>query len=336
MTIESFCNVILNLQYSDIASVPSQKNYKQFEIPKKRGKRVISYLSDESELYLLQKSLNTCFLSKQVTPTCVKGFKKGENYIAYLEPHVGAKYFLRIDIANFFPSITEDCISSGLSNIINCDDMEDKKEIIDFIVDIVSYNGSLPQGAPTSPAISNIVMARLDQRILKYAQMFNITYTRYADDILFSSVNFDFELKKWFIKKIKNILASKNFFLNYSKIKYSEDEISLSGYVISKYGIRLSRNRLSDIRRTITFSRDNYETAKQDKVLFLQEANQLQLKHRDLNIYPFSSVFQFVQYLCGYRSYLISFLEHDIEPHFKKNIKKLLKSIEKQIENYYT
>ena len=280
-------------------------------------------------------SLNI-FLNRQVTPVCVKGFKKGENYITYLEPHVGAKYFLRVDISNFFPSITEEKISEGISNIVNCQDESEKEKIIDFIVDIVSYNGSLPQGAPTSPAVSNIVMAKLDQRILKYAQVFDVEYTRYADDILFSSRNFNFKTKKWFIKKIKYILASQEYFLNYSKVKFGENEISLSGYVVSQNGIRLSRHRLYDIKHVISFSKNNYKTAKTNTELFLQLLNKLQLRHRDLKNYPFVTVFQFVQYLCGYRSYLISFLEHDIEPHFKKNIKKLLKSIEKQIENYYT
>lgn len=101
-------------------------------------------------------------------------------------------------------------------------------------------------------------------------------YTRYADDMLFSSETFDFN-KKWFVRKIKYILNSIELKLNYSKLKISNDEISLNGYVISKDGIRLSRSRLSDIRHILSFSERNYNVAKTDNEKFILEANKLQL-----------------------------------------------------------
>ena len=201
----------------------------------------------------MQKNFSKHFLEKQQLPVCVKGFIKGESYISYLESHVGSKYFMRIDIKDFFPSITEKKIKDIFSNLISLETKDDNKNILDLISEITTYNGVLPQGACSSPMISNIIMMRIDQRILKYCQMLGVSYTRYADDLLFSSKSFDFKNKKWFLKKVKHILYSQNFTVNYNKIKYGEKEISLNGYVVSDLGIRLSRERLADLKKHFLF-----------------------------------------------------------------------------------
>lgn len=333
MTIESFCSLIWNIPYSEVIEDISKQDYKQFEIPKKNGVRKINYLEESSPLHLLQKKLSKSFLSRQSLPMPAKGFKKGENYISYLEPHVGSVYYLRIDIADFFPSITEKTIKDELLNIIKAQTKEDRKKIVELICDITTLDGHLPQGASTSPMMSNIVMARIDQRILKYCQIFNITYTRYADDMLFSSTSFDFN-KKWFLKKIKYILGSHRFKLNYSKFKKGYNELSLNGYVISKNGIRLSRNRLSDIRHILSFAKNHYTLSNTDCNKFLEEVNKLNLKHRDLTLYPYRTLFQFIQYICGYRAFLISFVNEHDKTSFQKNLQKLINRAEEIILLY--
>ena len=153
-------------------------------------------------------------------------------------------------------------------------------------------------------------MARLDQRILKYCQILNIRYTRYADDLLFSSQSFNFQEKKWFLKKIKYILGTHQFRINYSKNKYGDKQIILNGYVLSNTGLRVSRNRLSDVRHVCSFVNNNYSLLENgDSEVFLTKANQLKLQHRDLQKYPYKSVFQLAQYLCGYRAFLISLID---------------------------
>ena len=102
MTTESFCNMVWDLSYSKVLKSISKSDYKEFIIPKKNGVRKINYLPKTSMFFSVQKGLAR-YLEKQEYPTCVKGFRKGENYLSYLEPHVGAKYFLRVDIKDFFP-----------------------------------------------------------------------------------------------------------------------------------------------------------------------------------------------------------------------------------------
>ena len=112
------------------------------------------------------------------------------------------------------------------------------------------------------------------------------------------------------------------------------DEISLNGYVISKNGLRISRGRIWDIRHVLGFAKDNIEIFKNDKNDFLAKLNSLKLRHRNLEVFPFNTVFQFLQYLCGYRAFLLSFLNFELEPNFKKNLLKLVKKIEKIISKY--
>ena len=179
-------------------------------------------------------------------------------------------------------------------------------------------------------------MVRIDQRITKYCQVFDIRYSRYADDLLFSSAKFDFKNRRWFLKKIKYILSSQNLNLNYSKIKFGEDVLVLNGYTISDNGICLSRSRLSDIRHVVAFAKKNHgliETYGSEK--FLLEANKLSLRHRDLSEYPFRTVFQFVQYMCGYRAFLISLVDFDYEETpFQKQLQHLIRKLETQIARY--
>lgn len=332
-TIESFCNAIWETSYAKVSLNILKDDYSEFEIPKKDGKRKISYLDKDSGLWSLQHKLLINFLNKQDLPVCVKGFKKGENYRSFLAEHIGAKFFLRIDISSFFPSITEKQIKSELARLIICNSDEDKEKLLGLLCDITTLNGSLPQGACTSPAISNLVMARIDQRITKYCQVFDVRYTRYADDMLFSSHVFDFDKKKWFLKKIKYILSSQDLKLNYSKIKFSQDQLVLNGYVISGDGIRLSRNRLSDIRHAVSFASKNYMLIQNsESQKFLQEVNKLPLQYRNLVDYPFKTVFQFVQYMCGYRAFLISLVDQNYaETSFQKQVQRLIRKLEIQI-----
>ena len=332
-TIESFCNSVWGTPHAKVLQSIDKDDYEEFEIPKKNGTRTISYLNRESELWKLQNNLLVNFLDKQNLPTCVKGFKKGESYKSFLAEHIGAKHLLRIDIEAFFPSITYEQIKSEFSNIIFCTQDEEKDSLLDLISDVVTLNETLPQGACTSPSVSNIVMARIDQRILKYCQVFGIRYTRYADDLLFSSADFCFSEKKWFIKKIKHILYFQNLKLNYSKLKFGQDELVLNGYIISSTGIRLSRKRLSDIRHVVSFVKQNFHliTASSPE-LFISKANKLPLTHRDLSGHPFNTIFQLVQYMCGYRAFLISMVDNNFaSTPFQKELQRLIRRIENGI-----
>lgn len=118
-TQESFCNAVWGTTFIKIDGSYSKDDYKDFSIPKKGGIRNLSYLPKSSSLYALQTKLLHCFLTKISLPTCVIGFRRNESYKSYLSPHVGNTYFLRIDIKDFFPSITDKLIASELACVLS-------------------------------------------------------------------------------------------------------------------------------------------------------------------------------------------------------------------------
>lgn len=200
-TVESFCNSVWGASYAKVLSNVSKDGYKEFQIPKKGGMRTISYLERGAPLGRLQRCLLNNFLERQDIPVCVKGFRKGESYRSFLYEHIGSRFFLRLDIADFFPSITAEWIKNELSGLLVCDSNEGKDDLLNLIADIVTLEDKLPQGACTSPVVSNLVMARIDQRITKYCQAFHMRYTRYADDLLFSSDDFCYSEKSGLSEK---------------------------------------------------------------------------------------------------------------------------------------
>ena len=298
--------------------------YTTYEVPKKAGFRTISGINKDCELYLMQKNLCTYFLSTIPLPSPVIGFVKEESYISYLTPHIGKRFFLRIDIKNFFDSINSSSIRKGFSEFFSSDD----KAALDIFVQLCTLNNKLPQGAVTSPAISNIVFRYIDQRILKYCQSFNniyennktkrecIKYTRYADDLLFSSNVVNFEKKPFFIGMIISILKDNGFQVNKSKTRCSINQISMSGFVLGE-GIHLSRNKLHELNhilyffgKTKTYTNKKYRVDSQmlTSPNWLEEVNKLCIKDSHGNDKYFKNIEDILNYLCGYRSFLISII----------------------------
>lgn len=308
------------LQYSkeNIENIIKDKErfYTEKSIPKKNGYRTLFCMNKNSSLGKVQQNLRTNFLNKISVPDYVYGFVPNHSYKDFLSPHINKKYYIRLDIKNFFDSITTDILREVFSYYFQVKDPINSI-LLDQFTELITLNGRVPQGAITSPIISNIVFRQLDLRIKRYCDKLNVTYTRYADDLLFSSnnpyihhkVNKDF-----FIKKIKYILSNKGFKLNKDKVRYDKDFISLNGFVIEN-NIRLSRKKLKSLSGVL-FVLDKYRHKFVIEEV-LQEINKLELKE------GLSSILDVIYYLAGYRAFLIQLLDKkDLEnPDNKKNLR---------------
>lgn len=192
--VESVC-ILTGLSKGDLETIANkaQRTYRKYDIPKKRtGLRRIYHPAKETKL--LQYAATDLLLSKMPVHAAAVGFIPGlkSPLKVNAERHAANPYFLRVDFRDFFPSIRPldffAALDAALPTIgirVNDDDREFLEKIL-----FVSYHGGifgLPVGAPTSPIVSNLVMLSLDGEIQTLAEEFDAIYTRYADDLVFST-----------------------------------------------------------------------------------------------------------------------------------------------------
>ena len=124
--------------------------------------------------------------------------------------HINKNIVVNVDISNFFPNSKKDIVWSTLYKYLkNSYDISS----IRFIHELSCYRESLPQGAPTSPTISNLIMNDFDKKLNKVCEMKNISYTRYADDLTFSGDASSISILPF----VKDLLSSKGYMLDPKK-----------------------------------------------------------------------------------------------------------------------
>lgn len=329
---EHFFEEVINTTEEDLIKALSEKDkiYYSYEIPKKNGKRRIYVLDEKSSLYKIQRRLSKNFINNIMLTESCYGFKKGYNYMDFLEPHIsffGKKYYLRLDIKDFFESISYDFLSETISYYIK-ENEEEKKKLINYIKEIVTYNDKVVQGAITSPAISNIVFRQLDIRIERYCRKLNVEYSRYADDLLFSSSSKVIH-SKGFLSTINKIISSKGFNLNYSKVRRGIGEISLNGYVIGN-SIRISRKKLEQVSRVL-FYVENTRIDKKKRKEYINALNEkIEIETKD-NKLKFSGIYSLINYLTGNRAFLICICRYIDDKRNKEKVERIINRLEKVI-----
>lgn len=199
--------------------------YIQFYIKKRNGSvREISTPRDKGYMMLL-KQINLVLKSIYQPAEYVMGFCDGKSIVTNARLHINKNYIFNVDIKDFFSSITRHMVEKSLcqpplnfsyaiSHLISglCCIRRNENE-----TKYVSY--VLPQGAPTSPILSNIVCQALDRKLFGLARRFNLTYSRYADDITFSSMHNVYHEGSEFRLELKRIINSQGFQLNESKTR---------------------------------------------------------------------------------------------------------------------
>lgn len=190
----------------------SYKFYKRRSIPKKNGKLRFLYEPNQ-KIKAIQYWILRHILSKVHPSSHATAYIKGKSIKNNISPHQNNRYFLNLDIKEFFPSIKFVNIEY-LFETIGYNKHQSK-----ILALLCTCNSTLPQGAITSPAISNLVISRLDRRISGYCSNKNIIYTRYADDLTFSSNNRNILNNSSEI--LKNIIYSEHFDINEEKTRFT-------------------------------------------------------------------------------------------------------------------
>lgn len=228
--------------------------YNTFEIPKKSGgfriinapveklKKIQIKLRDS--LYIIH---NEYMETNNITELVSHGFQRNKSIITNAYIHKKKRYILNIDIANFFPSLNFGRVQGYFykNKVFNF-----SKEAATIIAQLTCYEGKLPQGAPTSPFISNLIFNIVDMHIIKLANRYKLDYTRYADDMTFSTNNKRFiKDYKEFVKKITKILKKNGFAINEKKtrLEYFSLRQEVTGITVNDK-LNASRNFIDQTR----------------------------------------------------------------------------------------
>ncbi len=163
-------------------ALSEDQKYKTFCIPKRNGgEREIS--APISAIKTIQRRLSDYIYQHYEVKSCAHGFAKGRNVVSNATRHRNRRWVVNVDLKDFFPSIHFGRVRGVfLAHPFNC-----SEEAATLLAQICCHQGRLPQGAPTSPIVSNIVCRQLDNRLLDFAKANKLVYTRYADDISFST-----------------------------------------------------------------------------------------------------------------------------------------------------
>jgi retron-type reverse transcriptase len=153
--------------------------YHRFEVPKRTGgTRTIQ--APAAPLKAMQRRILHKLLRRLKSHPCATGFERGHSIVTNAQPHVGQELVLKLDIRDFFGSTTVQRVERYLYKIgWNADAAA-------LLLRLCTHEEALPQGAPTSPRLSNLVNHRLDARLFALAQARGLAYSRYADDMTFS------------------------------------------------------------------------------------------------------------------------------------------------------
>jgi hypothetical protein len=172
-------------------------HYVTFAIPKRRGgERLI--MAPKNRLKAVQRALNAMLVSKLPVSAYAHGFRSGRSVRSNAQPHVGKQVVLRLDLKDFFPAIHFGrvrglLVSLGYSypvattlGALMTEAPRQPVRVGERTLYPPVGSRSCPQGAPTSPGLSNAVVMKLDHRLAGLARKHGFDYTRYADDLTFS------------------------------------------------------------------------------------------------------------------------------------------------------
>ena len=241
-------------------SLHSSKYYKKFKILKKNNKER-EICAPNAKLKLVQKWLLINIFSKLVVSNQAMAFKKGINGIKLnASMHNKNLYILQIDLVDFFTSIKQKQVFKLLRR------KGYNGKISAIITSLCTYNGCLPQGGITSPIISNLICNSLDKRLVGLCSKRDINYSRYADDMTFSS-NEKSSLKR-IVPIITDIIKQEGFAINKEKTRFScpGSRKVITGVNINSNELKAKKELKRQVRAMIHKSIMQQEYEQNDKI----------------------------------------------------------------------
>ena len=233
----------LDHQYVLSMAYSAERFYRHFVIKKANGKNREIY-EPLPDLKFVQHWILSNILEKCHVSNYAKAFIKGRTLKHNARFHRSQSVVVTMDIKDFFPSIKIFDVFSIYK------EMGYRDNVAWFLAHLCCHKNVLPQGAPTSPYLSNIRLLKLDEAIVKYASEKKIRYTRYADDLTFSG---DLNPHK-VISKISQLVYAEGFQINSKKtrIAYQNARQEVTGIVVNSH-MQVSKEQRKSIRQQVYY-----------------------------------------------------------------------------------
>ena len=244
-----WCAALLGVEVNRLEEILNNVSghYQEFWMRKRSGGyRMIS--APDKDLQAIQSTIYSRILSSVtiVHPAAV-GFRCGRSVVDNAAPHLGKRYVLKMDIHDFFGSIRSPRVRQTFKKIGYTENVSK------VLGALCCLHRHLPQGAPTSPALSNIVGYEMDRKLAALAAEYGLTYTRYADDLTFSGDVFP---KEQIIPQVKRIIRDEKFEPNHKKTHFmnqSSRKIITGVSVASGVKLTIPKSKKREIRKNVYF-----------------------------------------------------------------------------------
>ena len=176
----------------------------------------------------IQTKIKNNILKEIRMPDFIQGGVKGRDNISNANYHKGNKYFFTTDLINFFPSIKYKDVYAMFIKFGFSQDVSSK------LTKLTTFNYSVPQGIPTSTFIANLVTLSADNSFLKLCKIHELKYTRFVDDLSFSSKR-DF---KELVPEIMKIISESEFRVNHKKTHYKIGPKDITGIIVKNNSVK--------------------------------------------------------------------------------------------------
>lgn len=247
--------LLLDEQFVSTIAITASKRYKKFILPKKGGGYREIY-EPSQELKSIQKCLLDTFLSELPVHESAFAYKRGSNIKKHADVHVKNNFLLRLDFKNFFPSIRSYDFFNYVKVMHNHFPKDWQDADTEQFCKLVFRHNKLTIGAVTSAHLSNVLCYEMDKKLALLCSKQNVTYSRYSDDLYFSTLQPGILLKitPQIIKIIRELEYPKNLYINKSKTIHSSKKRRrmVTGLIITNDNkVSLGRSRKRELRSLI-------------------------------------------------------------------------------------
>ncbi|MDO8617292.1 MAG: reverse transcriptase family protein [Candidatus Uhrbacteria bacterium] len=240
--LEALCERLALTPRTFLAAWVTQAEYTIALIPKKNGRGTRRLAIPHPDLRTFQARLNDRLLMRLPAPPFVHGSVRGRSFVTHARAHVNAKAAFVIDLADAFTQATPMRLLLALATI------ELVPEVARVVVSMTTHEGGLPQGAPSSNALWNLVCRTLDERASEFARKNSLTYTRYTDELIFSHAK---HISRDLRRNLIVLVRSCGFLENRAKVHYQhlrQGYLQITGVSVGEGRKRLTKATIRKYR----------------------------------------------------------------------------------------